>query len=108
MKFRRKYNHKICETYNINCISIKSEKSDINGDNSKKRKVNTKRQSPKHVGEIPKRKRVRISSTFSVLRLAYFDLCTSTVCQIWTSYWSKYSLGRSTEKVELMRTQENL
>ena len=68
---------------------------------------------------------VRISSTFSVLRLAYFDLCTSTFSQIWTSYWSRttgrstvlvevksvgrrkgrrYENGGSTEKIELMRT----
>jgi len=46
-----------------------------------------------------------------------FDLfCTSTICQIWTYYWSRNtgrstvlieekSVGRSTEKVQLMRTR---
>ena len=66
-------------------------------------------------------KRVRISSIFSVLRpfsylrpflyfdlstssalvrLVYFELCTSTFCQIWTSYWSR-STGRSKVLVEI-------
>ena len=54
-----------------------------------------------------------------VFRPLYFDLCTSTFCQIWTSYWPRRTGrsavlvevkfrskkgGRSTEKVELMRT----
>ena len=57
---------------------------------------------------------VRISSTFSVLRplyfdlftsnslvrLAYFDLGTSTFCQIWTSYWSRRT-GQSTVLVDV-------
>ena len=68
---------------------------------------------------------VRISSTFSVVRpfsyirlflyfdlfnsTAYFDLCTSTFCQIWTSYWSRRT-GRSTVLVEVKsvgRSTEN-
>jgi len=34
-----------------------------------------------------------------LLRPLYFDLCTSTFCQIWISYWSR-SMGRSTVLVE--------
>ena len=41
----------------------------------------------------------RYTST-SLLRHLYFDLCTSTFCQIWTSYWSR-STGRSTILVEV-------
>ena len=47
---------------------------------------------------------VRISSIFlyfdlfctstAFLRLAYFELCSSTFCQIWIYYWSR-STGRS-------------
>ena len=57
----------------------------------------------------------------SVRPFLYFDLSTSTFCQIWTSYWSistgrskvggskyikgrRYENGRSTGQVELMRT----
>ena len=67
--------------------------------------------------------RVRISSTFSVLwpfsylrpflyfdlftstsllRLAYFNLCTSTFCQIWATYWSRRT-DLSTVLVEVKR-----
>jgi len=75
-----------------------------------------------------KKKRVRISLTFSVLRpfsylrpflyfdfstssallrLAYIDLCTSTFCQIWISYCSR-STGRSTRLVEVKRSKYSL
>ena len=47
---------------------------------------------------------VRISSTFYVLRLAYFDLCTSTFCQIWIFYWSR-SRDRSRVLVEVKRSK---
>jgi len=65
--------------------------------------------------------RVRINSTFSVLqpfsylRLLYLRPLYFDLCQIWAYYWSSStgrskilvevkSVGRSTEKVELMRT----
>ena len=42
------------------------------------------------------------STSTSLLRLAYFDLCTSTFCEIWTSYWSRRT-GRSTVLVEVQK-----
>ena len=50
--------------------------------------------------------RVRISSTLSVLRPLYINLCTSTLCQIWTSYWLR-STGRSSVLVEVKFGQKS-
>ena len=46
----------------------------------------------------------RSTSTF-LLRLADFDLCTATFCQIWTSYWWR-STGRSTVLAEVKFVQK--
>ena len=67
---------------------------------------------------------LRISSTFSVLgpfsypgpflyfettllQLAHFELCTSTFCQIWISYWSR-STGRRLRLEVKFRSKSSL